>query len=361
MNKIGTKVLLLILLFAVALPASIQRTEEQGQQIAQKKKEINSQLEMLAKEMAQILGHPGFRGFLQSEIAKSKNREKILESKSFFEKAIGQKDPPPGLQKLRGNDKKTRELIKTSGIWDLEGLDIYFPFEDHRKKWKGKRDLLVAFSPVDDEENVAEIIAYSVKSGERMILDPEVPPETPVLVIAAEEHENHQIEPPLPPTDEGAVKGPKPKDKVKKKDGSGNSYFGVRYLRIDDDQEPWTKGNPEIYAYYIQRGPSATYCQVTYKNLYWVNKERSWYNVWYYLARYFDSRYSNYSYIRIYERDGGTYRTYDVTIEGQTCLYSKRDRDDYIASRWRRKSRYGFNYDYYQDWGRAAVKLRKTH
>lgn len=357
MNKIGTKVLLLILLFAVALPASVQRTKEQGQQIAQKKKEINSQLEMLAKDMAQALAHPGFRGLLQSEIAKSKNRERILESKTFLEKAVGQSGAPPGLQKLRDNGKKTRELIRTSGIWDLEGLDIYFPFEDHRKKWKGKKDLLVGYSPVDDEQDIAEIIAYSVKSGERMIIDPETPPEVPVLMIAAEEHENHKIEPPPAPTDEGAVKGPKPK----KKDGSGNSYFGVRYLRIDDDQEPWWKGNPEIYSYYFQRGPSATYCQVTYKNLYWVNKERSWYYVWPYIARYFDSRYSNYSYIRIYERDGGTSRVYDVTIEGQTCLYRKRDGDDYIATRWRPKSAYGFNYDYYQDWGRAAVKLRKTH
>jgi len=361
MNKIATKVLLLILLLAIALPASVQRTKEQGQQIAQKKKEINSQLEMFAKEMMQALEHPGFRGLLQSEIAKSKNREQILESQTFLGKAVGQREAPPGLQKLRDRDKKTRELIKTSGFWDLEGLDIYFPFEDHRKKWKGKKDLLVAFSPVDDEENVAEIIAYSVKSGKRMIIDPEIPPETPVLVIAAEEHENHKIEPPHPPPDAGAVKGPNPKDKVNKNDGSGNSYFGVRYLRIDDDQEPWWKGAPEIYSYYIQRGSSATYCQVTYKNLYWVNKERSWYYVWPYMARYFDSRYSNYSYIRIYERDGGTYRVYDVTIEGQTCLFGKRDGDDYIATRWRPKSAYGFNYDYYQDWGRAAVKLRKTH
>jgi len=357
MNKIGTKVLLLILLFAVALPASVQRTKEQGQQMAQKRKEINSQLEMFAKEMMQALAHPGFRGLLQSEIAKSKMREQILESKTFLGKAARQRNAPPGLQKLRDRGKKTRELIRTSGFWDLEGLDIYFPFEDHRKKWKGKKDLLVAFSPVDDEENVAEIIAYSVKSGERMIIDSETPPEVPVLVIAAEEHENHKIEPPPAPTDEGAVKGSKPK----KKDGSGNSYFGVRYLRIDDDQEPWWKGNPEIYSYYIQRGPSATYCQVTYRNLWWVNKERSWYYVWPYIARYFDSRYSDLSYIRIYERDGGTSRVYSVTIEGQTCLYRKRDGDDYIATRWKRKSWYGFNWDYYQDWGRAAVKLRKTH
>jgi len=359
MNKIGTKVLLLILVLAIALPASVQRTKDQAQQTAQKKKEINSHLEMLAKEMAQALAHPGFRGLLQSEIAKSKNREQILESKTFLGKAVGQREVPPGLQKLRDRGKKTRELIRTSGIWDLEGLDIYFPFEDHRKKWKGKRDLLVAFSPVDDEQDVAEIIAYSVKSGERMILDLEIPPETPVLVFAAEEHENHEIEPPPPPTDEGAVKGPKPK--VKKKDDSGNSYFGVRYLRIDDDQEPWWKGYPEIYSYYIQRGPSSTSCQVTYTNLHWVNKERSWYWAWPYLARHFDSRYSDLSYIRIYERDGGTNRRYDVTIEGQTCLYWKRDGDDRIEVRWRRKSKYGFNYDYYGDWGRAAVKLRKTH
>lgn len=360
MNKIATKVLLLILLLAIALPASVQRTKDQGQQTAQKKKEINSQLEMLAKEMAQALGHPGFRGLLQSEIAKSKNREQILESKIFLGKAVGQREAAPGLQKLRDRDKKTRELIRTSGIWDLEGLDIYFPFEDHRKKWKGKRDLLVAFSSVDDEQDVAEIIAYSVKSGERMILDIEIPPETPVLVIAAEEHENHKIEPPPPPTDEGAVKGPKPKGKVKEKDGSGNSYFGVRYLRIDDDQEPWWKGYPEIYSYYIQRGSGYT-CQVKYKDLYWVNKERSWYYVWPHLARYFDSRYSDLSYIRIYERDGGTYRKYDVTIEGQTCLYGKWAFDDRIEVRWKRKSNYGFNYDYYGDWGKAAVKLRKTH
>jgi hypothetical protein len=212
---------------------------------------------------------------------------------------------------------------------------------------------------VADEQDVAEIIAYSVKSGKRMVLDREIPPETPVLVIAPEEHETHVAEPPPPPTDEGAVKGPKPAGKAAPEAGSSNSYFGVRYLRIDNDQEPWTRGDPEIYAYYIQKGPTS--CQVTYKNLYWVNKERSWYYVWSYLARYFDDRYSNSSYIRVYERDGGTFRWYDVTIGGQTCLYGKRDGDDYIATRWRYKSSFGFDWDYYQDWGRAAVKLRKTH
>lgn len=362
-RALGTTLILVVFLLGIALPTSAASTREQakeeGQKHAQARKEINSELEGLAKDMASLLGHPGFRGLLRSELARSKNREQILESDTFLDKAAGQKGAPPGLQKLRDRAKKTRKLITSSGFWDLDGLDIYFPVRDHRKKWTGNDDILVAFSPVDDEENVAEVVAYSVKSGERVSLDTEVPPETPVLVIAPEEHETHAAEPPPFPTDEGAVEGPVPPG-APPKGSPADPYFGVRYLRIDDDKEPWTRGDPEIYAYYMQR--AGTSCQVTYKDLYWVNTERSWYTVWSYLARYFYfPAYSNASYVRIYERDGGTYRVYDLTIDGQTCLYGQRDGDDYVATRWLWKSSYGFNYDYFQDWGNAAVKLRKTN
>jgi len=359
MHKLVTKIIAFVFMLAFVLPASAADTEEEALKAAQKRIEINKQLEETAKEMAKLLAHPGFRGILQSEIAKSKNREKILMANAFLERTAGKKDSPPGLQKLRDKANKARGLIKTSGVWDMEGLDIYFPVEEHRKKWKGKTELLVAYSPVDAEEEVMEIIAYSVMSGDRIPLNAENLPEVPVLMIAPEEHDSHAVEPPPPPTDEGAVKGPEPKNQDEPK-GDNNSYFGVKYLRIDDDQEPWWKGNPEIYSYYIQR--YGTYCQEKYTNLFWVNTTASWYDVWLYIARYFNTNsYSNWSYIRIYERDGGTYRIKAFTKDGVTCRYGMYDDDDYIATRWRYKSSYGFDYDYTEDWGRAAVKLRKVH
>jgi hypothetical protein len=356
MRGIVTKVLLLILGLAISLTVSAQWTKEEIQKMAKKKVEINTELETLAKNTALALKHSGLRGLLQSEISKSKNREQILESKNFFKTSAQKAKDAPGLQKLSDKFNKTQKLIKTSGMCDLEGLEIYFPVLEHRKKWRGEEDLLVAFSPVGDEEDIEEIIAYSVKSGDRIVLDRYIPPETPVLVIAQSEHETLEIGPPPPPKDEGAIEGPKPK---MEKGTLDKSYFGVKYLRIDDDKEPWTRGDPEIYAYYFQRAGSS--CQKTYKDLTWINTERSWYNVWSYLARYFNSSYSNSTYIKIYERDEGTYRNYSVTIDGQTCLYGVRDGDDYIASRWLYKSSYGYDWDYYQDWGNAAVKIRKTH
>ncbi len=122
-------------------------------------------------------------------------------------------------------------------------------------------------------------------------------------------------------------------------------------------------------------------CEVVYQDLPFVNKEKSWYDIWAYTARYFDSRYGDQFVLLVSERDVGTQRIkhaqiYDSilvemvpTIDVVTCPYSKGDWDDPIfvslmaAPYQTRKSGYPFgqNTTIYDGWNGNSIKYYKVH
>ena len=282
---------------------------EQALHYAEQVHEINVGLAGTAKAMAKALSDKKFRRFVRQQITRSRNAEQILEAKAFFQKAVRTNRSAPGLQELQQGVLKLSAQVKEAGLKLSEEtgeVDIYFPVVAHRKHWRGDEHLLVAFVPLADDMSLQEIYAWSVKDQKPVILSAQEPPATPVLVIALTEKETYATRKPPPPTDVGSVKGPEPKDKPK----SDNSYFGASYLKMRDDREPWILGNPEIYTYHIQLGaPNPLHkhgygdCQVYYKDFYWINREHYMYNVWYYMGRYFDSRYSDDTRIFFFERD----------------------------------------------------------
>ncbi len=282
---------------------------EQVRLYAEQVNGINAGLAGAAKAMAKALSDKKFRRFVRQQTARSKNAEQILEAKAFFQKATRTNRSAPGIRELHQRVLKLSEQVKAAGLklsQETGEVDIYFPVDAHRKRWRGDDNLLVAFAPLADDMSLREVYAWSVKDQKPVILSAQEPPATPVLVIALTEKETYATRKPPPPTDVGSVKGPEPKDKPE----SDNSYFGASYLRMRDDREPWILGKPEIYAYHIQLGaPTPLHkhgygdCQVYYKDFYWIDREHYMYNVWYYMGRYFDSRYSDDTRIFFFERD----------------------------------------------------------
>ncbi len=353
----------------------------------------NADMDEMTKALAELAGTPGFRGFLRSEIAKSKNRENILELDRFLERAARQKNPPPGLAKLRQTNARARSRLGRETADQLRGYDLYIPVQAHRQKWKGGKDFVVAFAPLGDEDAVNTIKGYSVSSGAPVQLDARTEPDTVVLILAADEHESHEVTGTAPEitaddrilprphvTGKEIAERPVPQD-------PGNSYIGMRRMYIRDVKEPWWLGAPEIEATMFQR--KGNYCATT--KIFYINSSleyfdtpRAWRTTWsipgdhrarcgdsglYDAARstcaYFNSSdYYNKVRVYIYEDDGPFAPPANAVFSlysGVTCELSRRADDDYIDSGTIYKSNFNFEADYRHDMGNAYVYWHKVH
>lgn len=342
--------------------------------VANNMKQVNKDLEDLTKAISQLLKHPGFRGYLRSAIAQSKNREKILDLDEFLDRATKQSKMPPGLAKLKDEARKVRGKIKSSKLSDLEGLDLYIPVGAQRAKWKGGENILVAYAPLGDEKDIKQLVAYSVKDGKRVAISAAKAPQQVVIILAPEEHETHATKgrpekvkmPAANPKPH--LKGKKPEaPKGMKEPGGGNSQIGIKYLKIYKDQEPWYKGDPEIYVQLAHRQGSS--CKMINRWCGPINRTNTWYYTWNTsytcngsLRMYFDNTYWNKTAVFIYESDGGYYKPYLYQIySGVTCQVYRRSDDDYIDSAYIWRSAFNYNYDYYHHIGDAYLVWRKEH
>ncbi|MBN1570577.1 MAG: DUF3103 family protein [Acidobacteria bacterium] len=279
-------------------------------------REVNTDLEMLAKGMAESLSDPHLRNFLRKEIRESNKREKILRMDSFADKATKAKDMPANakapmrLKEVKATKQKlgNRRYLELFGTNDV---DIYFPVPEHRDLWKGNDNLLVAFSPSQDESEVTQIVAYSAKNGRRVLLDSKQIPAIPVLVVTVSEHDNLD---PLPEIASRSIAPDLPPDTPQQEDpnlvpGSegphkgGNSYIDLHNLKIFNDHEPWYKGDPEIYAVCLQWNGSNP-AGNNKRDLARVNDENKWYYVGDIASWQFNSAYADGTLIAIWERDG---------------------------------------------------------
>jgi hypothetical protein len=292
----------------LALPGGVRAQDEAAIQAAEEIEAINAELDSLAREIAGLLSHPGFRGQLRGQINGSQHKEHIIELEGFLAAAASRPNMPPGLAKASENAKGLADRLgRPEGL--PNGLDIYFPVQDHRDKWRGNEDLLVAYSPAGEE--VGPVVAYSVRSGERMVLSAESPPETPVLVVVQEEHASHE-------QDEVAEEDGVPVI-VDAPPGEGllPDYLSASYIKIYNDREPWTRGDPEVYLLigHTCGGQARSY----YRDLARVNSENRWYWTQDLNAMPFSGSCSNETYFAIWERDGSCSRRFGGT--SSACSY----------------------------------------
>src|SRR3989454_937276 len=183
--------------------------------------------ELLARSLALALGDPAFRAHVKGELDRSPFREHKLSFQRFL--AAG-----------RGHALAAMALRTGVATADLgraaEGaipLEMYLPVPEHRRIWKGDSNVLVATSVADHDPPVA----FDVQ-GNRLVLDPERPPATPVIAVVPVETDFSTtpaaIEcmscgslwlPPPPPTAPG---------------------LNLTKAHFADDFEGWLKGGPDF-------------------------------------------------------------------------------------------------------------------
>jgi hypothetical protein len=182
--------------------------------------------ERLARHLARALARAEFR----REVKAALDRSSVPEHKLHFQRWLD-----------AGDRHALREVARADGVAEaalaadahgVSSLEMYLPVPAHRAAWAGDEHLLVATVGADHEAPVAFTL-----EGRRMVLDPERPPATPVLVVVPAETDFDHLS-----------AGPKVESFIG--DGGGAPAgpphgLYMRAAHFVSDFEGWPKGNPE--------------------------------------------------------------------------------------------------------------------
>src|SRR5438552_3934495 len=128
--------------------------------------------EGLARMVAKGLKNPAFRAYLKAQLDASPYREHKLQFETFLAANGGR-----GLREVASENSVTKEDIAAAAKAAI-ALEVYLPVPAHRAAWQGDEHILVATALTDDDPP----IAFDA-DGNRQVLDPKVPPSTPVLAL----------------------------------------------------------------------------------------------------------------------------------------------------------------------------------
>lgn len=204
-------------------PAALSPTRDHAAQRAA--------MDRIARRLARALADPAFRAYVKRELDRSPFAEHKLELRSFL---------------LQSNRQRLKEVARLSATSEatLEAdlresvpLEMYLPVPEHRARWGGGPDILVASARHDRDAPVA----YDV-GGRRRALSPDTPPATPVLAMVPVE------------TDFAHPPGPASPMECTTSCGGGSGGGGttqpsglfMTYAHFVQDFEGWFKGDPEF-------------------------------------------------------------------------------------------------------------------
>jgi hypothetical protein len=182
--------------------------------------------ERLARHLARALA----RADLRREVKAALDGSPVREHKLHFQRWLDAGDRHT-LQEVARADG-VPEAALAADAYGVSALEMYLPVPAHRAAWQGDEHLLVATVGADHEAPVAFTL-----EGTRLVLDPERPPATPVLVLVpAESDFDH---PSVAPKVESFIG-----------DGGGAPAgpphgLYMRSAHFVSDFEGWPKGNPE--------------------------------------------------------------------------------------------------------------------
>jgi len=161
------------------------------------------------------------------------------EHKLPFRRFLGE-EQGRALRALAGQAGAAEDSV-TRETDDAPALEFYFPVPAHRARWHGDEAILVATAWADGDPPVA-----FDPSGNRFLLSPDTPPETPVLALEPVETDFNQVaaitcvvdcEPPSGGGGGGGgtpiISGPTP-------------GLYLTYSHFTQTFEGWLKGNPEF-------------------------------------------------------------------------------------------------------------------
>ena len=195
-----------------------------------------AKLEILARRLAVALADDAFRQDFKAQLDASPVVEHKLHFRSFLEG--------------RGQ-AALRRVAAANGMSDaqLQGdvaaaiaVEVYLPVAEHRSRWSGDADILVA-TALDDGDAP---IAFDTR-GKRSVLDPSQPPATPVVALVPVETTFNRFQAAkcldcdVPPPGGGEAGG----------GGGGGGNLLLRdltltYAQFNRDFEGWLKGKPEF-------------------------------------------------------------------------------------------------------------------
>lgn len=338
----------------------LKRMEAARAATAPARRAAHTALGGIAQQLATAMAQPGIRNSLLAQVRASQKREQMLELEEFVVGMSKRPDVPATARvpDLLAAVRKTKTQIGGSGIrsgFAARNIDLYFPVSQHRQNWQGNDDLIVAAPPLD-ESDTAPILAYSVRTGQPVTLDPKAPPAAPVLVVAACEHQDHerkqeQRAPGIaaPPFE---IKSPlgqlfdNEKPVLVRGKYPGNSYIYGYYTGIKDNYEGWFMGSAEIYVVFVQycggndrRRFNVYYVDDNYKNYYTMPDEVVPYT----------SACSDHTHTAIWESDGGSNVWHSVVLilpNGSywpNSGYNSESNDEFIEDRYWFKSSIPYN------------------
>ncbi len=191
-------------------------------------------MERLARRFARALRNPDFRSYVRSRLDGSPWHEHKLPFRRFLGEEQGR-----ALRALAGHEGAAEDSVSRETD-DAPALEFYFPVPAHRARWQGDENILVATAWADGDPPVAFDPA-----GNRLVLSPDTPPETPVLALEPVETDFNRVaavtcvvdcEPPVGGGGGGGtpvINGPTP-------------GLYLTYSHFTQTFEGWLKGDPEF-------------------------------------------------------------------------------------------------------------------
>src|SRR3989442_8756950 len=133
---------------------------------------VSERPEGLERMVAKGLKNPAFRAYLKAQLDASPYREHKLQFETFLAANSGR-----ALREVAYENSVTKENLAAAAKAAI-ALEVYLPVPAHRGAWQGDEHILVATALTDDDPPIA-----FDPEGRRQVLDPKIPPSTPVLAI----------------------------------------------------------------------------------------------------------------------------------------------------------------------------------
>lgn len=211
----------------------------------------------VVRALASALGDATLRQGIYRRLAASTMPEHKLHFRDLLQ------DPGVGLgqamaAQFHGNARQLEAALDS-----LIDFELYLPVPAHRQQWAGGGSLIVAGMLSEDEDPVAfDLHGHRLRDLSRF-----APPATPVLIVAPVEQAFHALaggpslatcgedcQPPCQGDSCGGTAG----------DGEGDvgsvpgGILRLAGIKIDDDHEPWTSGEPEFAVWIWAAAPDGT-------------------------------------------------------------------------------------------------------
>lgn len=188
----------------------------------------------LARRFALAMADQDFRAAVHTQISGSRQREQRVQLQRFL--FANSHRELTRLGRVTGEGAATNADLRATA-----SMEVYLPVPEHRSRWRGGADILVATMREDGEIPVA----FDLR-GRKHLLDPARPPSTPVLAIQRWEGVDDT------PCEAACVMGieiggdPPPPPPSYPPSPSASAGLYLTGTRFADKFESWLKGAPEF-------------------------------------------------------------------------------------------------------------------